>query len=105
MNLTGIRREVERMKASAPLWGTPSYQAIWIPHEPHPRQGLFLDIEAEEAFYGGAAGGGKSDALLIAALQYVDQPGYAALLLRRTYADLTLPEALMARAREWLEPH
>ena len=55
-----------------------------------------------EALYGGAAGGGKSDALLMAALQYVDVPGYAALLLRRTYADLALPGALMDRAAEWL---
>jgi len=30
-----------------------------------------------DAFYGGAAGGGKSDALLMAALQYIDIPGYA----------------------------
>ena len=36
------------------------------------------------------------------ALQYVDAPGYAALLLRRSYADLKLPGALMDRAQEWL---
>lgn len=55
-----------------------------------------------EGFYGGAAGGGKSDALLMAALQFAQVPGYSALLLRRTYADLALPEALMDRAQEWL---
>lgn len=38
----------------------------------------------------------------MSALQYVDIPGYAALLLRRTYADLSLPGALMDRADEWL---
>lgn len=38
----------------------------------------------------------------MAALQYVDQPGYAAILFRRTYADLALPGALMDRARGWL---
>ncbi|MCK4302608.1 MAG: phage terminase large subunit, partial [Candidatus Eisenbacteria sp.] len=53
--------------------------------------------------YGGAAGGGKSSALLMAALQYVHIPGYAALLLRRTYTDLTLPDSLMSRARGWLQ--
>lgn len=37
----------------------------------------------------------------MAALQYVDRPGYAALLLRRTYADLSLPGALMDRAQDW----
>jgi hypothetical protein len=36
------------------------------------------------------------------ALQYVDVPGYAALLLRKTYADLALPGALMDRAHAWL---
>ena len=62
----------------------------------------FLLLDNEEAFYGGAAGGGKSDALLMAALQYVDIPGYAALLFRKTFQDLAQPGALMDRAREWL---
>ncbi len=57
-----------------------------------------------DAFYGGAAGGGKSDALLMAALQYVDIPGYNALLLRDTYANLIKPEGLLDRANEWLSP-
>lgn len=74
----------------------------YIPHEPTPRQAVFLSLPHREALYGGAAGGGKSDALLMAALQYVDQPGYAAILFRRTYADLALPEALMDRASGWL---
>ena len=61
-------------------------------------------LDVREALYGGAAGGGKSDALLMAALQYADVPGYSALLLRKTYADLSLPGALMTRANEWLKP-
>ncbi|MGB9866728.1 MAG: phage terminase large subunit [Bacillota bacterium] len=56
-----------------------------------------------EALYGGAAGGGKSEALLMAALQYVDVPGYSAILFRRTYTDLSLPNALMDRAHQWLD--
>lgn len=55
-----------------------------------------------EAFFGGSAGGGKSDALLMGALQYVEVPNYAAILFRRTFADLALPGALMDRAQEWL---
>lgn len=78
----------------------------FIPHDPteNPKQGAFLVCDSLEAAYGGAAGGGKSDALLMAALQYVDVPGYSALLLRRTYQDLALPGALMDRASEWLRP-
>lgn len=62
----------------------------------------FLALTCKEAMYGGAARGGKTDALLIAALQYVDLPGYNALLLRRTFADLALPGALIPRSHEWL---
>lgn len=65
-------------------------------------QALFLMLDQEEALYGGAAGGGKSDALLMAALQYVDVPGYSALLLRRTFAELEKSDGLIPRAEEWL---
>jgi hypothetical protein len=65
-------------------------------------QTAFLVLDQLEALYGGAAGGGKSDALLAGALQYVNEPGYASLILRRTFADLALPGAAMARSHEWL---
>jgi len=54
--------------------------------------------------YGGAAGGGKSDALLMGALQFVKEPQYSSIIFRRTYNDLALPGALMDRALEWLTP-
>ena len=68
----------------------------------HEKQRWFLSINSLECLYGGAAGGGKSDAMLMAALQYVDVPGYAAIMFRRTYEDLSLPGALMDRAIQWL---
>jgi len=74
----------------------------YIPHVPTARQHAFLWLTCREAFFGGAAGGGKSDALLMGALQYVDVPGYAAILFRKTYTDLSLPGAIMSRAEEWL---
>jgi predicted phage terminase large subunit-like protein len=74
----------------------------YIPHKPTAKQLAFLLLDNLEAFYGGAAGGGKSDALLMAALQYVDIPGYAAIIFRKNYSELTLPGALLDRAREWL---
>jgi len=74
----------------------------YIPHQPTTKQLAFGLLDTPEALYGGAAGGGKSDALLMAALQHVNTPGYAALLLRRSYTDLSLPGALMERAKDWL---
>lgn len=42
-----------------------------------------------EALYGGAAGGGKSDALVIEGLRQVHIPHYKGLILRKTYPQLT----------------
>lgn len=55
-----------------------------------------------EALAGGAAGGGKSDMILMGALQWVEHPGYAAILFRRSFADLSLPGALIDRSQQWL---
>ena len=78
----------------------------YIVHNPmeNPKQQAFLLLNCKEAFYGGAAGGGKSDALLMAALQYVDIPGYNAILFRKTFQELSLAGALLDRAKEWLHP-
>lgn len=62
---------------------------------PQPKQEAFLRIHKTQKFYGGAAGGGKSVTLMLAASRYVDVPGYAALLLRRTYSELSLPGGLI----------
>lgn len=74
----------------------------FIKRTPTPRQAAFLVLECMEAFYGGAGGGGKSEALLMAALQYADVPGYNAIIIRRSIADLAMPNALMDRAHAWL---
>jgi len=66
-------------------------------------QAIFLLNQGREAVYGGAARGGKSDALLAAALQYVDVPGYAALILRRTFPELRGADGLLARSMAWLK--
>ena len=76
----------------------------FIPHVPFPKQAELLESDVQEILYGGSAGGGKSDALLMAALQYVEVPGYKALIIRRTFPDLSLPNAIMDRALNWLAP-
>jgi hypothetical protein len=87
---------------------TPRLSA-YVPHVPTDQQTAGLVAhrflpgeEPSEVFYGGAAGGGKTDWLLMGALEYVDVSGYAALLLRRTFAELSLPGSLMDRSKQWL---
>lgn len=66
------------------------------------RQAEFLCYEGREALFGGAAGGGKSVAILAAALQFAEQPGYSALVLRRTHAQLAKSDSILSKAKEWL---
>jgi len=76
----------------------------YIPHSParNIKQVEFLSSLELELLYGGAAGGGKTEALLMSALQFVKVPKYHALLLRRTYSELQLEDSLMNRAEKWL---
>ena len=60
-------------------------RVIW---QPQPRQVAFLRRPEYEVLYGGAAGGGKSDALLMWVLQPYEVPHYQGLLLRKTYPEL-----------------
>jgi len=75
---------------------------LYCPEEPSLTQKVFLRTNSLEALFGGSAGGGKSSALLMSALQFVDIPDYSAILFRRTYADLALPGALMDRFISWI---
>ena len=66
------------------------------------RQAFFLSAPVLEILYGGCAGSGKSGGLLASALQFVQYPGYSALLLRRTFTDLALEGSLIPMSHEWL---
>jgi len=85
--MTGIDKE----SASYILW-KPSY-----------KQALALKCPAFELFFGGAAGGGKSDFLLLDFYAGVNKYGqyWKGIIFRRTYDEL---EELMTRAKEIYEP-
>ena len=70
---------------------------------PQPKQELALRCPATELFYGGAAGGGKSDFLLGDFLQGADKYGkhWKGILFRKTTSEL---EELQARAVELFKP-
>lgn len=58
-------------------------------YQPTVRQRLFHSCPADIILFGGAAGGGKSEALLWEAFaQCVEMPGNRAILLRRTFPEL-----------------
>ena len=61
-------------------------RVIW---RPQPRQIEFMRRLEDEALYGGAAGGGKSDCALAEALRQVHIPHYRGLILRKTYPQLS----------------
>lgn len=75
----------------------------YIPNRPTKKQRAALCLNhVREIFYGGALGSGKSDWLLMEALQYVDIPDYHVLILRKTLADARKASSIMFRAAQWL---
>ena len=78
------------------------FHPLWPPgHAPTARQRVALAAPETEILYGGAAGGGKTEWLLMAGSQYADTPGYHGLIIRRTFPEMNLPGGILDRAREW----
>ena len=63
-------------------------EVIELRPNPGPQE-QFLASHADIAIYGGQAGGGKSYALLLDPLRFVDVPGFGAVIFRRNATDLT----------------
>jgi predicted phage terminase large subunit-like protein len=61
--------------------------------QPGPQE-VFLATPADVAIYGGAAGGGKSFALLLEPTRHLKNPGFGAVVFRRQSTDITKEGAL-----------
>lgn len=88
-----LRATIDQPDSASPV--------IWSPN-PGPQTAFLAwagpdGRPVDERLYGGAAGGGKSDALLIELARQVDRPGYVALYLRRQYPSM---QEAQARAAE-----
>ena len=70
-----------------------------IEYEPTPKQRMFHATTADEVLFGGAAGGGKSKAIVMDALfRCLKFPRTHAFIFRRTYAELE--DTIIKEARE-----
>lgn len=75
------------------------YSRIWIPH-PGPQTEVLRRNE-DEILYGGARGGGKTDAGIVWLTDHVDNPLYRSLIIRKNADDLS---DWIDRAKQWYEP-
>ncbi|MBQ1417035.1 MAG: terminase family protein, partial [Selenomonas sp.] len=57
-------------------------------------QTKFLSTTADICIFGGAAGGGKTFALLLEPLRYINQQGFNGIIFRKNYTQVTAPGGL-----------
>lgn len=88
MNLEQIRKAFEQVTDAELLRLSPLAAYGRLPVNPHARQKEFLNLKCEEALYGGACGGGKTQALLMYLAEGVTHAEYSGIFFRRTLTQL-----------------
>lgn len=68
--------------------GRDNYETSYISPQPGP-QTLFMCSPADIVIYGGAAGGGKTYALLMEGLRHKDIAGFSGVIFRKNYTQIT----------------
>src|SRR5688572_6739241 len=82
MTVATLRRDVEKLKAEAGgLAVSVDFGTLWTPRSDPQR--MALESEADEIYYGGAAGGGKTDLIIGAAITQHQR----SVIFRREYAQ------------------
>lgn len=76
------------------------YHVAWAPHKG--KQALFCAAKEFEVLYGGAKGGGKSDALVALSMVQANLPAYRGLVLRSKYSEV---DELILRSHKLFPQH
>ena len=81
-------------------------EEIVFPQLQEGKQALFGTIDADVIIFGGAAGAGKTRALLtdFVRQEYIDNPDYRAVMFRRTYPEFTQAGGLVDESRKIYYP-
>ena len=74
--------------ATPPLTAPPTRRVVTIAPQKGPQEAA-LACPADILIYGGAAGGGKTWALLLDPIHYIHKPGFGATIFRRTLPEVT----------------
>lgn len=69
---------------------------MWKPH-PGPQE-IFCSAWQDEVLFGGAAGPGKTDCLIMEATRFVEHPKHKGIILRRTFPQM---QEILDRTREY----
>lgn len=83
---------------------TPVLEKVWKPNQKGQQQVLSMPDSIFEGLGGGAAGGGKTDLVIMIPpyRQFVEHPKYKCLVMRRTLTDLE--KEIVPRQQEWYAP-